>query len=80
MDDIAKGTGGGYRYVFTKSDPDEPRKITYAALLRSSSKMAVSPSGWDKISEDLNKGRRKTYLYILIKTTEGENAKYVPDT
>ncbi|EKM52217.1 uncharacterized protein PHACADRAFT_164147 [Phanerochaete carnosa HHB-10118-sp] len=74
MDDIAKGIGGGYRYVFTKSDPDELRKITYAVLLRSSWKVATPPSGWDNISEDLNKGRRGTYLYILLKMTESEVA------
>lgn len=74
MDDIAKGTGGGYRYVFAKADPDEPRKITYALLLRSSTKVATAPPGWDRISEDLNKGRRRTYLYILMKMTEGEVA------
>ena len=68
MDDLAKGTGGGYRYIFTKSDPDEQHKIVNAVLLRSSVNMSVAPPGWDAISEDLNKGRRKTYLYILMKT------------
>jgi hypothetical protein len=71
MDDLAKGSGGGYRYIFAKSDPDEPKKIVHAVLLRSSTKVVAVPAGWDTISEDLNKGRRKTYLYILIKTIGG---------
>lgn len=68
MDDLAKGSGGGYRYIFTKSDADEPNKIVHAVLIRSSASMSTAPAGWDTISEDLNKGRRKTYLYILMKT------------
>ncbi|GJE96972.1 hypothetical protein PsYK624_131820 [Phanerochaete sordida] len=72
MDDIAKGTGGGYRYVFAKSDPDAPRKTTYAVLLRSSTRVLAAPPGWDAISEDINKNRRRSYLYILMKMTEGD--------
>ena len=71
MDDLAKGTGGGYRYIFSKSDPDEQKKIVHVVLLRSPTKVSTAPLGWDAISEDLNKGRRKTYLYILLKTVGG---------
>ena len=55
MDDLAKGSGGGYRYIFTKSDADEPNKIVHAVLIRSSTSMSTAPAGWDTISEDLNK-------------------------
>lgn len=78
MDDLAKGTGGGYRYIFAKSDPDEPKKIVHAVLLRSSSMVVAVPVGWDGVSDDLNKGRRKTYLYILTKTVGGATSSIQP--
>lgn len=70
LDDLAKGAGGGYRYMFTKADKDESRKVVYAALLRTQSAMNSPPPGWDMLTADINKGRRKSRLYVLLKTTE----------
>ncbi|KAI0686947.1 hypothetical protein BC835DRAFT_428914 [Cytidiella melzeri] len=69
MDDLAKGAGGGYRYIFSKSDNDEPSKIVYAVLQRTQSAVNSPPAGWDMMTADINKGRRKSRLYILFKTT-----------
>ena len=69
MDDLAKGAGGGYRYIFSKTDADEPCKIVHAVLLRTQNAMDSPPPGWDLITADINKGRRKSRLYILFKTT-----------
>ncbi|PSR76560.1 hypothetical protein PHLCEN_2v8380 [Hermanssonia centrifuga] len=74
MDDLAKGAGGGYRYIFSKAAPDIPRKITHALLLRSNGIISTAPLGWDLITVDINKGRRKSYLYILAKTVATETS------
>lgn len=71
LDDLARGAGGGYRYVFAKADPDVPRKLVHAVLLRSPTPVAAPPVGWDALSEDLNRGRRRTHLYVLLKTVGG---------
>lgn len=69
-DDLAKGSGGGYRYMFSKADPDVQDKIVYAALLRSQTSITETPAGWDMITADINKGRRKSYLYIVARTAQ----------
>lgn len=78
MDDLARGAGGGYRYIFSKTDQDEPSKIVYAALLRTQSAMSSPPPGWDLITADINKGRRKSRLYIVFKTTVESTRSAVP--
>ena len=80
MDDLAKGAGGGYRYIFTKSDRAESAKIVHAVLLRTQSAVHSAPAGWDMISADINKGRRKSRLYILFKTAATESSRYVGQT
>lgn len=73
MDDLAKGAGGGYRYIFCKADKDEQKKIVHAVILRTTAAVNSTPPGWDMITADINKGRRKSRLYILLKTTEEQS-------
>jgi hypothetical protein len=62
--------------MFTKTDKDEPSKIVHAVLLRTQSAVNSAPAGWDMITADINKGRRKSRLYILFKTV-AEPSRFV---
>ena len=67
LDDLAKGAGGDYRYLLTRIDAEEDRKVTQLILFRSDSALDGVPIGWDGITADINKGRGKTYLYLVWK-------------
>ena len=68
LDDLAKGAGGDYRYIIPARDPREPRKVTQVILLRSDSAIDGIPAGWSGKTIDINKGRGKTYLYLVWKS------------
>ena len=78
IDDLAKGAGGGYRYLFCKADKEEPKKIVHAVLFRTSAGINSTPAGWDMMTADINKGRRKSRLYILLKTTDDQAKSVIP--
>ncbi|KAJ3559519.1 hypothetical protein NM688_g292 [Phlebia brevispora] len=68
--DLAKGAGGQYRYIRNMRDQGIHAKITGARLLRSKSAVSKPPSGYDGMSTNINKGRGKSYLYVVWKTEE----------
>lgn len=78
IDDLARGAGGGYRYLFCKVDKEEPKKIVHAVLFRTSTGINSTPAGWDMMTADINKGRRKSRLYILLKTTDDQAKSVTP--
>ena len=67
LDDLAKGAGGDYRYLIPARDIQEPSKVTQVILLRSDSAIDGIPAGWSGKTIDINKGRGKTYLYLVWK-------------
>lgn len=69
LEDLAKGAGGDYRYILTQKNVGSKHKVTDSALLRSDSAVEGTPAGWNGMTIDINKGRGKTYLYVLWKTT-----------
>jgi hypothetical protein len=68
LDDLAKGAGGDYRYLIISNIASNPKKIVNVSLLRSDSGVPQPPSGWDAMTIDINKGRGKTYLYLIWTT------------
>ena len=68
LDDLAKGAGGDYRYLLPATDVTKETKVTQVTLLRLDQALGTTPSGWDGSTIDINKGRGKTYLYLLWKT------------
>jgi hypothetical protein len=73
MDDIARGTGGDFRYVVPESNPREMKKINGINLLRSNNAVNVPPNGYSGMSPDINKGRKKDFLYLIWKTIDTYN-------
>ncbi|CCM06247.1 uncharacterized protein FIBRA_08496 [Fibroporia radiculosa] len=63
--DLAAGAGGDYRYIVLALR--DPAKITALGLLRSSDPREV-PEGWNGSTEDINKGRKGDYLYLVWKS------------
>ena len=68
FDDLAKGAGGDYRYLWPKCDSKIRAKITEVQLLRSDTSISAPPTGWQGISADINAGRQRTYLYVIWKS------------
>ncbi|KAI1785754.1 hypothetical protein LXA43DRAFT_1099898 [Ganoderma leucocontextum] len=68
LNDLAKGAGGDYRYLLPVKDATQAAKVTEVALLRLDNEMADRPAGWSGNTIDINKGRGKTYLYLLWKS------------
>ena len=68
LQDLAKGAGGDYRYLKIETDVTQERKVTQVTLLRQDSALTKVPEGWDGTTIDINKGRGKTYLYLIWKT------------
>lgn len=68
LDDLAKGAGGDYRYLLLRTDAQQEKKVTQVVLFRSDSAIGHVPNGWDGMTTDINKGRGKTYLYLVWKT------------
>ena len=67
FNDLAKGAGGDYRYLLLENDAEQAEKVTEVALLRLGEALVERPAGWDGNTIDINKGRGKTYLYLLWK-------------
>jgi hypothetical protein len=61
---ILEGVCGGYRYLAFST---QTQNITEIGLLRSDSLIKSPPAGYDGMSADINKGRGKTYLYVIWK-------------
>ncbi len=74
MKDIARGTGGDYRYVIPEKDQREKKKISEINLLRSSNSVTVPPNGYSGMSIDINRGRKGDFLYLIWKTVDTSNA------
>ncbi|KAJ3559521.1 hypothetical protein NM688_g294 [Phlebia brevispora] len=75
--DLAKGAGEQYRYMLSMQDKGIYAKITEARLLRSKSAVSGPPSGYNGMSSDINKGRGKSYLYVIWKTEEAQCDSYL---
>lgn len=69
-EDLAKGAGGDYRYQKQLADPQDLSKVSLVKLLRTDSAITGPPEGYSGISEDINKGRGKTYLYLIWQDTQ----------
>jgi hypothetical protein len=68
-DDLAKGTGGDYRYLIPVYSSGA--KIVECALLRDSIARDlnyVHGLGWGGMSGDINQGRKGDFLYLIWKT------------
>ncbi|KZW01229.1 hypothetical protein EXIGLDRAFT_745215 [Exidia glandulosa HHB12029] len=91
--DLAAGTGGDNRYIFPTYGGSN--RITRLALYRlGAAPSRIPPPGYDAMSDDINKGRGKTFLYLVWKyeTTghklkptgsnlaAGGSQKYISDT
>ncbi|CAF3381942.1 unnamed protein product [Rotaria socialis] len=70
MEDIARGTGGDFRYVVPVKNQREKKKINEINLLRSSNSVDVVPDGYSGKSIDINRGRKKDFLYLIWKTVD----------
>ena len=68
LDDLAKGAGGDYRYLLPRTGGQQDKKVTQVVLFRSDNAIDRVPNGWDGMTIDINKGRGKTYLYLVWKT------------
>lgn len=68
FDDLAKGAGGDYRYLAPRYDAKVRTKVTEVQLLRSGAPVKAPPAGWQGISNDVNVGRQRTYLYVIWKS------------
>jgi len=67
--DMAKGAGGDYRYLLPSYDPGNPVKIgDNIRLLRSDNPSDCA--GFNGHTIDINKGRQKTYLYLVWNTVQ----------
>ena len=60
--------GGKFRYIFAWPNPEQSRKITQVLLLRSGDAITNVPSGYNFITDDINRERKKDYLYMIGKT------------
>ena len=69
LSDLAKGAGGDYRYLLPIKDVTQQRKVTAVALVRTGNAADMPPPGWDGATIDINKGRGKTYLYLVWKVS-----------
>ena len=67
MNDLAKGSGGAFRFVFAWVNPDERRKIVEVMLFRSEDSIGKPPAGWNLMTGDINQGRGGEFLYIIAK-------------
>ncbi|KZW01226.1 hypothetical protein EXIGLDRAFT_760985 [Exidia glandulosa HHB12029] len=89
--DLAAGAGGDYRYIFASYGGGTP--VTELGLYRTGSGISTPPPGYDAMTGDINKGRGKTYLYLVWKIAKTEDAaikaavsaaessqKYISDT
>ena len=68
MSNIAKGSGGDYRYLLFNMDATTKDKVTEVALLRLGSQMDGRPAGWNGNTTNINAGRPGEFLYLLWKT------------
>lgn len=64
--DLAKGTGGSYRYLRGVPDKNVPDKITNLSLDRANSEVKDF-GGYDGHTGDINRGRALSYLYLVWK-------------
>ncbi|KAA8651011.1 hypothetical protein EYZ11_010971 [Aspergillus tanneri] len=72
-DDLAAGAGGKFRFLFPQVQDNNSNKITDIQLYRSSDGLtadALSKMGFQGMSDDINKGRKGDYLYLLWKTVD----------
>ena len=67
-DDLAKGAGGDFRYIFAWANPDAKRKVTEVMLFRTAGEITNPPPGWDFVTGDINDRRGGSYLYLIGKT------------
>ncbi|KAJ3547348.1 hypothetical protein NM688_g5410 [Phlebia brevispora] len=68
LQDLAKGTEGDRRYLVPLGDVANPNKVIGTRLLRSDHAIDTPPDGYQGISTDINRGRKKDYLYIIWQT------------
>ncbi|KAL7271760.1 hypothetical protein RUND412_005453 [Rhizina undulata] len=69
--DLAKGANGLYRYIVPIKNPKEKKKITEVALLRSENWADIkSAPGYDGITPDINRDRKKDWLYVVWKSVQ----------
>ena len=75
--DLAKGSGGEFRYVVPRADRKLSSKIVEVALVRSDRPVKATPSGWDGYSViDILNGRARGFLHLVWKTAS-TNSWYV---
>ena len=65
--DLAKGTGGSYRYLRPAADKNVQEKITDLHLQRSNSEVK-NFNDYGGHTGDINRGRALSYLYLLWNT------------
>ncbi|KAJ3557903.1 hypothetical protein NM688_g1217 [Phlebia brevispora] len=68
LQDLVKGTDGDRRYLVLLGDVANPNKIIGTRLLRSDHAIDTPPDGYQGISTDINRGRKKDFLYIIWQT------------
>jgi hypothetical protein len=69
--DLAKDTGGAYRYIVPVKQMEEKRKLTEIKLLRSGNAVDLkSAPGYDCMTSDLNKNRSGDWLYVIWKSVQ----------
>ncbi|GJJ07058.1 hypothetical protein Clacol_001257 [Clathrus columnatus] len=63
--DLARGSGGDYRYCVPLYDIHYIARVTNVRLLRSDDPVPGPPRGYQRMSIDINKGRGHSYLYLI---------------
>lgn len=66
-DDLASGAGGVYRYINWQHFLwPGLHNVTQVAMYRTDSYTTTPPSGWQKMTTDINQDRHGDYLYVLF--------------
>lgn len=65
-DDFAAGHGGLYRYMYWHYTDDFGKRLVNNVALKRDSDQFALPSGWDKMTADLNDGRFGDFLTVLF--------------
>ena len=75
-DDLAKGAGGKYRYLFIQRDSDVGQKAFKVALMRKAKDDGpvtieqAAAEGYNRLTGDINVGRGGDYLHLVYSVTD----------
>jgi hypothetical protein len=64
--DLAKGAGGGFRFLYPIKDTRNAEKVVGIALLRSPNSGSLEQAkGYNRLSDDLNRNRGGRFLHVV---------------